>query len=136
MADPAVWKDAFLDVDGTNLSGYVRSLALDIEYDAVEYTAMGNSFHVNLSGLGNWACEVELNQATSVVDSILSPLTGGTSARVLTIRQTSQVTATTNMQYAGSAIITAYRPYGGEVGSMTIATASFAPAGALAETTA
>ena len=104
MAVPAVWKDAYFDVDGTYLTPYTRSLALDIEYDAVEYTAMGGAFHVNLSGLGSWAVEVELNQATSVVDAILSPLTGGTSARVLTIRQTSQVTATTNMQYAGSAI--------------------------------
>lgn len=136
MADPAVWMDAYLDVDGTNLTGYLRMLALDIEVDAVEYTAMGSSFHINLSGLKNWGVEAELNQATTVVDAILSPITGGTSARALTIRQTSAATATTNMQYSGNAIVTSYRPYGGEVGSMAICTVSFVPAGALADTTA
>lgn len=135
MADPAVWKNAYFSVDGVLLTGYTRSLALDIEVDAVEFTAMGNTFHVNLSGLMNWAVEVELNQATSVVDAILSPLTGGTTARALVIRQTTEAAATTNMEYGGAAIVTAYRPYGGEVGSMAIATVSFAPSGALAETT-
>lgn len=136
MADPAVWMDAFLDVDGTNLTGYVRSLAIDIDMDTVEYTYMSAGCHIFLSGLQNWAVEVELNQETSTVDAILSPITGGTSARALTIRQTSQVTASTNLQYSGSAIISAYRPYGGSVGDMTICTVSFVPATTIAVTTA
>ena len=130
MGVPRVWTDAYLTLDGTNLSTSLRSMALDLEVDAVEKTAMGDSFHNNISGLQNWAVEVELNQATSLVDLILSQLTGGTCARYLHIRETNAAVSTGNKAFiAPEAIVTAYRPYGGEVGSMTIATASIVPGG-------
>lgn len=136
MSIPAVWDNAFLSLDGTDLSAYVRSLAVDEEVDAVEYTAMGSSFHINLSGLQNWAVEVELNQATTVVDAILSPITGGTTARYLVVRQDNSAVSATNQNFiAESAIIVNYRPYGGEVGSMAIATAGFVPGSAAIFTT-
>ena len=131
MGVPAVWTDAFLQIDQVDLSGYVRSIAVDMEVDAVEKTVMGDSFHRNISGLMNWAVEVEFNQETSTVDIIQSPLTGGTSYRYLIIRQTNAAVSTGNKSFLTSeAMVSAYRPYGGEVGSMTIATASLGPGGA------
>lgn len=130
MSVPTVWTNAYLTLDGVNLSTSLRSMALDLEVDAVEKTAMGDEFHQNLSGLLNWAVEIELNQATSLVDAILSPLTGGTSAKYLHIRQSNAAVSTGNKAFiAPEAIVTAYRPYGGEVGSMTIGTASIGPGG-------
>jgi len=136
---PSIWKDAYFSIDGVDLSGYVRSLSVDMEVDAVEYTVMGSSFHVNISGLQNWAVEAEFNQETSTVDAALSPVTRGTSAAYLLIRQfTTAIGGASSVNkgfIAADARVFAYRPYGGEIGGMAIATASFGPGGAAVFTT-
>jgi len=136
LATPAVWSDCYFSFDGTAFSSFVRSLAIDQEVDAVEYTHMGSSFHINLSGLLNWAVEVELNQETSTLDAGLSPITRGTSAGYLVIREDNAAVSTGNKNFiASEARVFAYRPYGGEVGSMAIATLSMGPGGAAIFTT-
>ena len=126
-----VWIDAFLSVDGTNLSDHVRALTLVSEAEAVDQSAMGQTTRVNAGGFKTWQVEATFNgdHAALSVDDVLFDIVGTTVPIV--IRPTSDVIGATNPEFQGTGLVTSYQPFGGEAGSNAEATMTVVSAGDL-----
>jgi hypothetical protein len=132
-----VLKDAFVSVDGNDISDHVSQVTLGYEADAVEKTAMGALTHNNIGGtLKNWSVEAELhsNYAAAALDSILFPLVGTEVAVIVRADKTAGVGAS-NPNYTGQGIVTSYPPIGGAVGDLATSSVSIVPAGDLTRAT-
>ena len=128
--------DAFVSVNGVDLSDHVRSVSIDYTADLQEATAMGDLFKVSLGGLKSWSMSVEFNQdyATGEVDATLFPLMGTSTAVI--VRQSSAVVGVTNPQLSGNVLLSSYPPIGGSVGDLLTVSASFTGSGTLTRATA
>lgn len=132
-----VLKDAYVSVNGVNLSDHCRSVSLSYEAEAVDATAMGNDTKVNVSGLKDWSVSITFAQdyAASSVDATLWPLIGGNPVTV-EIRPTSAARSETNPAYSGSAVLVSYTPIDGSPGDYAETQAEFRAAGPLSRLTA
>lgn len=130
-----VWRDAFLSVDGVDLSDYVQELTLDYGAELLDATVMGDDTRVNKGGLKTWSVGVTFKQilTTAGPEDELFPLVG-TSATVV-IKPASAATTDSNPSYTGIACLETYTPGGGAVGVLHQATASFQCAGTLTRST-
>lgn len=118
MATPMILKDAYLSINGTDISSYIKSVTLNGgEYDEVEVTAMGDQVHNAVPGLGNWSIEVECKQsfASGELDSIIWPLVGGDAFDVV-VKPSSAATSANNPKWTGRGRIFGYPPIDGSVG--------------------
>lgn len=118
----------------TDLTSYVRALAINEGAVANTATASGDETEVNASGLKTWAMTVAFNQSSTGVDAILNPLVGG-ACYVRVRRNSTGSIATSNPQRAGNGIITEYTPHEGDMGVQDVATLTIASAGNLTRTT-
>lgn len=119
----AIWKNAYLSLAGTDLSTYVRSLALEagaVEQDA---SAMGVNTMQTEAGLKTWALSVEFNQSSTIVDATIWPLVGNSTGVAVIVRRSSTGgAAPTNPEWTGTGTVVTYNPHaGGEVGAQDIA---------------
>ena len=77
MPTPFVYKNASVKVgpvaSAVDISGWVRSVVVDIVTDAVESTPMGSNAHTQIAGLQNSTITIECNAdfATSATYSVL-----------------------------------------------------------------
>lgn len=132
MADAAaVWSNGEFSIESNEIGTYVKSLSLVIGREAVDGSAMGDSWVTNFAGLATWSCEVELNSHSTAVDAVVEPLVGATSGVAFTLRQTTAATSTGNPQYSGTCVITSYTPYEGSVGEVRTGRMSLAAHSAL-----
>lgn len=131
----AVFKDAYLSVNGTDLSAYVRSVELPISHEMLDATTMGDDARVNEAGLQNWNVPVELEQVIASVDAVLFPLVGAAAFTVI-FKPNGATTSTSNPSFTGSAVIESYQPFGGQVGSIQTCSVTFQCAGAIARAVA
>lgn len=131
-----VLTDAYVSINGVNLSDHVRSVKITYKADIVDNTAMGATAHTRLPSLKDWSAEVEFNQdfAASNVDATLFPLVGA-SAFAVEFRPTSLAASSTNPKFTGNALLESYPPLGGKVGDLATATASLMGTGALTRAT-
>ena len=131
-----VLTDAFVSVDGNDISGNVKSVTLSYSAEMLDKTAMGDDTRNKIGGLKDWNMSVEMHEdyAAAGVDSILFPLVGSTVPII--VRPTSAVVGVNNPQYAGSGVIESYPPLGGAVGELASASMSIQSGGTLARTTA
>lgn len=118
MPAEGVWSNAYFDLTGTNLSSYVKSVALVHDTASAEQTVMGDTFRTNLSALEAFSLEVELIQVTDVVDALVFPLITTTSAVTFAVRETTGTTGETNPHYSGEVVVTNYVPFQGGVGDL------------------
>ncbi len=127
-----VLTDCFVEVNGTNISQFVKSASLTPERDAQEDTAFGDSTHQSIPGLKNWTLELELNQdyAAAAVDATLWPLFDAGTVFVTKLRPTSAAISATNPEYRAGGFITSYPPIGGSVGEIHTTSISIVPSGA------
>jgi len=90
-------------------------VTINVEYDEVDVTAMGNAVKNSIPGLGSWQIELELNQdyGTSGLDSIIWPLVGADSATAIEVRPNR---ASSFPKWSGNGRIFAYNPIEGSVG--------------------
>lgn len=133
-----VLTNAFLSVDGTDLSDHVRQITLRINNEPQDITAMSDTFRNRIAGLKDWSADVEWNQdyAASEVDVTLQAIVLGDGLASLVIRPDAGVIAVTNPEYTGDAIIQDYQAVGGAVGDVHVSPTSFLGAGTLARATA
>lgn len=112
-----VLKDAFLSINGSDLSDHVQSVTLNYTGDLQESTAMGDGSRQRLSGLLDWSLDITFRQdfASGSVDDTLFDLVGGDPFPVI-IRPTSAPVGPTNPSFSGNALIQTYPPIAGEVG--------------------
>ncbi len=132
-----VWTDAFVSVNGVDLSSKAKQVTLTYGVDAVENTTMGVGTHVNIAGLKTWSLSVQFNQdfAAGSVDATLGPLVGAAPFTVAVRPVKASGISATNPQYEGNAILSSYNPLDGSVGDLAVASAEFAAAGALTRRT-
>lgn len=130
-----VWRDAFLSVNGVDLSAYVQELTLDYGAEMLDATVMGDSTRVNKGGLKTWSVGVTFKQilTTAGPEDTLFNLVG-TSATIV-IKPTNAATTDSNPSYTGVAALETYNPGSGAVGVLHQAQASFQSAGTLARST-
>ena len=127
-----VFTDAFVSIDGNDLSDHVKSVSIEYSADMQEITAMGDDTHTMLGGLKNWSMSVEFNQdyAAASVDAVLFPLVG-TSFTVIVRPVASTAVGATNPNYTGTGLLESYNPIAASVGEVGAASVSIQPGSTL-----
>lgn len=136
LAAHFVWKDPHVSLGGVDLSDHVKQATLNYSAEAPDDTTGGDSTRNRLAGgLKDWSLTLELAQdyAASEVDATLFSLVGTSVAIVL--RPTTDAVGTTNPSYSGNAILTAYQPFGGQIGAQAMAPVTFEGNGDLSRAT-
>jgi hypothetical protein len=130
-----VFTDAYLTINGVDLSDHVAEVTLNHSAEMKDVTAMGDSTHVRLGGLKDWSLDVSFRQdfAAASVDATLFPLVGTTFA--IELRPTSGAVSSTNPKYTGTGILESYSPLGGSVGDEAGAAVTIQAAGDLSRAT-
>lgn len=128
-----VLTDAFVEINGTDLSGDTRQVTLNYEAEAVDDTDFNSSgAQEKLSGLTDWSLDVEFaqNYSSSQVDDTLFSLVGS-SAVTANVRPKDASQGSTNPNYQGSVLLQSYPPLGGSVGDLATVSATFEGTGTL-----
>jgi hypothetical protein len=125
MATPLVLKNCYLNVDSNDLSTYVRSVTVNVEYDEQEATRMGNAAHWSTPGLQNWSIEVECNQdyTDNLLNEILDGLVGKAAVLPIVVKPNGDTTSAANPKWTSNGRIFSHNPISGSVGDL--ATVSF-----------
>lgn len=123
-----VLTNAFVSVDGTDLSDHGLEVSLDFGRTMREKTAFSETAVNFLAGLKEQSVTLRFNQdfAASKTDAVLAGADDG-AVVVLTIRPDAGVVATTNPQWSGNMLLASYAPFGTSVNDVHQATASFQP---------
>lgn len=132
-----VFTDAFVSIDGNDISDHVTSVTIDYSADMQEKTAMGDDTHSNIGGLKNWSMSVDVNNdyAAGNIDALMFPLIGST-VTVIVRPVKSTVVGATNPNYTGSAVVESYPPVTAAIGELATASISLQPAGTLSRAVA
>lgn len=131
-----VLTDAFVSINGVDLSDHVDTVTINHSADMQECTAMGDTTRERLGGLKDWSIDVEFFQdyAASNVDATLFPLIGTTFTVIVRPVNTGGV-STTNPNYTGTGILESYNPISGAVGDALKAPITIQAAGDLSRAT-
>lgn len=132
-----VFNDAFVSINGVDLSDHVKSVTLNYSAELQETTAMGDTTRNRIGGLKDWSIEVEMYQnfAAASVDATLFGLVGTTFSVIVRADKSDAVSAT-NPNYTGTGILESYPPIGGGVGEVAMTSVTIQAAGALTRATA
>lgn len=129
--------DAFVSINGVDLSDHVKSVELDYTADTPDSTTMKSTpTRERISGLRDWSIALDFTNdyAAASVDATLFPLMGQTFAVILRPAKASAVSAT-NPNYSGTGILSSYKPLAGAVGDVLMAPVSILGAGVLSRLT-
>ena len=130
-----VLKDAMFQVNAVDLSPHVTEVAINYSAEMLDETAMGDTTRIRKGGLLSWTITPKFNQdfAAGAVDATLFSLVGTTAC--VAVRAVNSCASATNPIYNGIAVLESYPPFGGGVGTLAGATATFQSAGVLARQT-
>jgi predicted secreted protein len=127
-----VFTNAYVTVNGTDLSDHIASVTLDTSADEIETTAFGTAgWRSRVAGLKDGSIQLDWHQdfATSSVDSVLSSAFG--SVGTVVVIPSGTVASSTNPRYTIQAVISSYSPVAGSVGDLLTFSTTWAFAGAL-----
>ncbi len=132
-----VMKDAFLWVNGVDLSDHVRSLTLNAPSDLVEATAMGDTDRIRLAGISEWSVDVTFKQDfdSASVDATLFSLRGA-DPFAIRVKPTSAVAGTSNPMFYGNVMLGDYPILAGAIGDLAESAVTFPSSGALSRAVA
>lgn len=132
-----IFRDAFLSLNGADLSDHVVSVEPSWNVGSEVVTAMSDLGVRKLAGLEDNSFSVVFLQdyAASEVDATLAPLIRA-AAFAFEFRPTSAVVSATNPKFTGNAILTSYPPMSGEVGSAHKISVDFEVDGVITRATA
>jgi hypothetical protein len=110
--------DARVEVNSVDLSDWVTSVTLPIEFEALEDTAMGDTARSRIKGLGDSTIQVVFNQdfAAGGPDATVAAALG--TVVTIKVRPTSASIAATNPEYVGSYLINQNNPFGNGMGEL------------------
>ena len=130
-----VLTDAFVSIDGNDLSSSCRSVTINYGADEADDTHFADDTHQFIGGLKTWSMEMEFSAdfAASQVDSILFPLVGTTFTVI--VRPTSSAVSSTNPNYTGTALLSSFNPIQGAVGDKATQTVTLSAGGTLSRAT-
>lgn len=127
-----VLTDAFVSIDGNNISEYVEAVVIDYSADMPDDTAMGDDSRLFVGGgLKNWSVTLECfnDYDDGKLDSILWGLVG----TAFTVMIRPEVTDVT-VEYNGTCILGEYDPINGIVGDLADSTIELLAGGVLNRT--
>lgn len=112
------YRNAYLAINGTDLSAHVESLALNYKSEMLDETAMGDSSRIRKGGLKDWSIDVSFNQdfASGGPDGTLFSLVGTTAC--VEVRPQNICSTASNPTFSGIGVIETYNPLGGAVGTL------------------
>lgn len=131
-----VLTNAYITVNGVNLSDHVASVTLTANRDVVETTAFSSTAaRTRIGGLADNSVTLEFHQdyATSNVEATIYPLLGSTTAIV--VKPNGSTTATDNPAYSFSALVSEWTPLNGAVGELATASVTWNIDGAITKAT-
>lgn len=120
-----VLKNAYLSVDGHDLSNRVRQVEVTMNADDIDSSTMGDGVHQHLAGLraDNYVVTFASDFAAGSVDDVLFPLlaTADTQPEFdVAASAFGQTASATNPHYTtGAAILLNYSPIAGEIGALS-----------------
>jgi hypothetical protein len=128
-----VLKNAFLSIDGNDVSDHVESLTINYSAETPEKTAMGDNSLTRLPGLKDSSVDANFRQdfAAGNVDAILFPLVGAAAFPVI-IRPDAGAKGAANPEFTGNFLLASYNPLGGSVGDVAAAPVTMVADGDLA----
>lgn len=127
--------NASVVINSVDLSDHVRQVTLDVSFDDLDDTAMGDTYRSRIGGLGDWNVSIEFNQdfAASEVDATLWPLMGTTTT--ITVKPTSGSVSAANPSYSGTVLVNDYSPLANSVGDLATVSVTWPGAGTLTRAT-
>lgn len=122
-----VLTNAYVSVNGVDLSDHVSKVTLNDMRDTVDITAMGATSKTYTKGLGDGKVSVDFFQdfAAAKVHATLQPLISSSTPFTLEIRPTNAARSATNPAYLMSALLFSYTMLDGKVGDASTMTAEF-----------
>ncbi|WP_028192938.1 hypothetical protein [Salinispora pacifica] len=110
--------DARVEVNAVDLSAWITSVQLPIEFEALENTAMGNTARSRLAGLEDSTITLNFNDdfAASAVDATI--WAARRTVVVIRVRPTSAAISATNPEYVGAYLVSQINPFGAGVGEL------------------
>lgn len=137
MARYGPWKNAYLAVNGVDLSDHAESISLNTGAVTLSNSAMGDEYEYQRAGLLNWSVEATFYQdfAAGSVDATLWPLYSGRQTFALVLRADSGLIGTANPQWSGDVFISSYQPAQGAHGDNLMSPVTFSPASDLLRST-
>ena len=120
--------DAFVSINGVDLSANVGSVTLNDSAELQVATAMGDAGQRRLAGLRDWSLEVEFFQdfAAAKVDETLQPLVGAAQFAVKFRKSKTDAISATNPEYQGNGMIDGDYPItAGAVGEVNKSSVTF-----------
>jgi hypothetical protein len=126
-----VLTNAFVTINGVNLSDHIASVTLTTSDDVVETTAFGDSARTRIGGLRDNSVALEFHQdyATSNVEATIYPLLGATTTVV--VKPDGATTGAANPAYTMTALVTEWTPLNGAVGELATASITWPISGAI-----
>jgi hypothetical protein len=128
-----VLTNAFITINGVNLSDHIASVTLTTSDDVVETTAFGDSARTRIGGLRDNSVALEFHQdyATSNVEATIYPLLGATTTVV--VKPDGATTGAANPAYTMTALVTEWTPLNGAVGELATASITWPISGAISK---
>lgn len=122
-----VLKDAFVEVDSTDLSNFASSVTIETPADEVDITGFGSDFREFAQGLKDATVTVAFFQdfAGGSVHSVLGPLHASGDTFPLAIRPSSGAIAATNPEFQMTARLFNYNPLAAGIGEAATMDVSF-----------
>ncbi len=126
-----VLTNAYITINGVNLSDHIASVTLTTTDDVIETTAFGTTARTRIGGLADNSVALEFHQdyATSSVEATIYPLIGTTTAVV--VKPNGATTAADNPSYSFSALASEWTPLNGAVGELATASVTWPIDGAI-----
>lgn len=119
--------DAYIIVNGVNLSDHGNHVEINSEKDLQDVTSFGATSKTYLLGLGDGTMGFTFFQdfAAGSVDSTLFPIHSNGTSVVLEVRATSAARSATNPAYLMTGVLPTYSPLNGDVGEASTIDAQF-----------
>lgn len=112
-------------MNGTDYSSDTAELTLNYSSEMLDETAFGDNTRIKKGGLKNWDLSAKFHQDQSAghVGAAFFALVGSTTC--VEMRPNNTCTTAINPSYSGIAVLEAFPPMGGAVGSLLDVSASF-----------
>jgi hypothetical protein len=135
-----VLTDAFVTINGVNLSDHIASITINQSNDVVETSAFSSTAaKTRVAGLGDHSVTLEFHQdfAAANVEATINGTTSlvGTTTAIV-VRPTSASVGATNPSYSFSALIAEWTPLSGAVGELATASVTWPISGAITKAVA
>jgi len=127
--------NALVTVNGVDLSDQVTAVSIEVSSDALETTAMGDTYRDRIGGLKDttWTITFNNDHAAGEVSATLWSALGTNVA--CTVKAVNTTTSATNPLYTQTVFISGFAPIGGSVGDLATVSVTWPGSGTLVQTT-